>query len=184
MKLVFLLEEPSMKYLLDEMLPKILPGDISFLTVPHRGKRDLEKSIRTKLRGWNEPDVRFVILHDQDTKDCRELKQSLLSLCKGTGRSVLVRIACQEMEAWYFGDTEALAIAYSNPTLWKISKQKKYRIPDNIPTPKEELYRLIPEHQQIAGAKRVAPHMDIERNTSESFRQFVSGVRRFAEVDT
>ena len=132
MKLVFLLEEPSMKY----------------------------------------------------TKDCRELKQSLLSLCKGTGRSVLVRIACQEMEAWYFGDTEALAIAYSNPKLWKISKQKKYRIPDNIPTPKEELYRLIPEHQQIAGAKRVAPHMDIERNTSESFRQFVSGVRRFAEVDT
>lgn len=106
------------------------------------------------------------------------------ALCEGTDRQVLVRIACQEMESWYFGDMEALALAYDNPRLSKISAQKKYRVPDEIPSPKEELYRFIPEHHQIAGAKRVAPHMDIERNTSESFRQFVSGVRRFAETAT
>ena len=58
--------------------------------------------------------------------------------------------------------------------------KKKFRVPDAIPDPKEELYRLIPEHQQISGAKRVAPHMDIERNTSASFQQFVRGVRRLA----
>lgn len=174
-----------MKYLLDELLPQILPEGVLFQTIPHNGKRALEKSIPRKLRGWKEPgDVRFVILHDQDTKDCRKLKQSLLDLCEGTGRSVLVRIACQEMEAWYFGDTQALAIAYDNPKLCKISAQKKYRIPDNIPSPKEELYRLIPEHQQIAGAKLVAPHMDVERNTSESFCQFVSGVRRLSGMTT
>lgn len=172
-----------MKYLLDELLPRILPEGVSFLTIPHNGKRALEKSIPKKLRGWNEPgDVRFIILHDQDTKDCRELKQSLLSLCEGTGKPVLIRIACQEMESWYFGDMQALAAAYNNPKLCKISAQKRYRIPDLISSPKEELYRIIPEHQQIAGAKRVAPHMDIERNTSESFRQFISGVRRFVEA--
>lgn len=180
MKLVFLLEEPSMKYLLDELLPKILPEGIDFLTIPHSGKRSLEKSIPRKLRGWNEPgDIRFVILHDQDTKDCRKLKQSLLSLCEGTGRSVLIRIACQEMEAWYFGDMNALALAYNKPKLRDLSTQKKYRIPDAIPSPKEELYRLIPEHQQIAGAKHIAPYMEIDRNTSESFHQFVSGLRDF-----
>lgn len=185
MKLIFLLEEPSTKYLLDELLPKILPEGVLFQTVPHNGKRALERSIPRKLRGWNEPgDIRFVILQDQDAKDCRELKKSLLALCEGAGRQVLVRIACQEMESWYFGDTQALAIAYDNPKLTKISAQRKYRIPDVIPSPKEELYRLIPEHHQIAGAKRVAPHMDIERNTSESFRQFVSGVRRFVETAT
>lgn len=182
MKLVFLLEEPSSKYLLDELLPKILPEGVEFQTIPHNGKRALEKSIPRKLRGWTEPgDVRFVILHDQDTKDCRILKKDLLALCDGTGRKVLVRIACQEMESWYFGDVQALALAYDRPKLSKLSAQRKYRVPDEIPTPKEELYRLIPEHHQIAGAKRVAPYMDLARNTSESFRQFVHGVRRFAE---
>ena len=67
MKLVFLLEEPSMKYLLDELLPKILPEGVEFQTISHTGKRALERSIPRKLRGWNEPgDVRFVILHDQE----------------------------------------------------------------------------------------------------------------------
>ena len=156
MKLVFLLEEPSTKYLLDELLPRILPEGVLFQT----------------------------ILQDQDTKNCYELKKALLTLCEGSERRVLVRIACQEMEAWYFGDMEALALAYDNPKLRKISAQRKYRVPDEIQSPKEELYRLIPEHQQIAGAKRVAPHMDIDRNTSESFRQFVSGILRFVKTDT
>ena len=185
MKLVFLLEELSTKYLLDELLPKILQMCFSRQSDPHNGKQALERSIPRKLRGWNEPgDVCFVIVQDQDSQDCKKLKKDLLALCEGTGKRVLVRIACQEMESWYFGDMQALALAYNNPKLAKISAQKKYRIPDAIPSPKEELYRLIPEHHQISGAKRVAPHMDIERNTSESFRQFVSGVRRFVETST
>jgi len=181
MKLIFLLEEPSTKYLLDVLLPKILPAGVDFQTIPHNGKHALEKSIPRKLRGWNEPgDIRFVILHDQDTRDCVQLKQFLLSLCEGTDRPVLVRIACQEMEARYFGDTNALALAYNRPKLRQLSAQRRYRIPDQIPSPKDDLRKLVPEHQQIEGAKRVAPHMDIENNTSESFRQFVSGVRRLA----
>lgn len=179
MKLIFLLEEPSTKHLLDILLPKILPEDVEFQTIPHNGKRDLERSIPRKLRGWNEPgDIRFVILHDQDTQNCVQLKQSLLKLCEGSQRPVLVRIACQEMEAWYFGDMNAVALAYDKPRLRQISGQRRYRVPDQIPSPKEDLRKLVPEHQQIAGAKRVAPHMNIENNTSESFRQFVSGVRR------
>lgn len=181
MKLVFLLEEPSTKYLLDVLLPKILPKGIEFQTIAHRGKRDLQRSIPRKLRGWNEPgEIRFVIVHDQDTKDCVKLKQDILALCEGTGKKVLVRIACQEMESWYFGDVKALAAAYNMPKLNQISAQKKYRIPDDIPSPKEELRKLLPSHQQIEGAKRVAPYMDIENNSSVSFNQFVSGVRRFA----
>lgn len=170
-----------MKYLLDELLPRILPPDVTFQTILHHGKRDLERSIPRKLRGWKEPgDIRFVILHDQDTKDCVSLKQELLQLCAVTDRPCLVRIACQEMEAWYFGDIDALCAAYDRPKLREVIGKKKFRVPDAIPDPKEELYRLIPEHQQISGAKRVAPHMDIERNTSASFQQFVRGVRRLA----
>lgn len=170
-----------MKYLLDELLPRILPPDVTFQTIPHQGKRDLEKSIPRKLRGWQEPgDIRFVILHDQDTKDCIALKQKLLRLCEVTDRPCLVRIACQEMEAWYFGDIDALCSAYGRPKLKNVIGKKRFRVPDTIPDPKGDLYKLIPEHQQISGAKRVAPHMDIERNTSVSFQQFVRGVRRMA----
>lgn len=182
MKLVFLLEEDSMKFLLENLLPRILPNDVEFTLVSHSGKRALEKSIPRKLRGWNEPgDIRFVILHDQDTKDCVKLKQELLNLCTVTERPVLIRISCQEMESWYFGDLHALATAYNIPKLLELSKKKKYRFPDDIPNPKEELYKLIPEHQQIAGAKLVAPYMSIENNTSVSFNHFVSGVRRLVQ---
>lgn len=147
MKLIFLLEEPSTKYLLDVLLPKILPEGVEFQTIPHKGKRDLQRSIPRKLRGWNEPgDIRFVIVHDQDAKDCVKLKGELLALCEGINKRVLVRIACQEMESWYFGDVKALAAAYDKPKLSQISAQKKYRIPDDIPSPKEELYKLLPEH--------------------------------------
>ena len=49
MTLVFLLEERSMKEFLDILLPKILPENVGFRTIPHEGKSDLEKSIKTKL---------------------------------------------------------------------------------------------------------------------------------------
>lgn len=184
MKIIFLVEEPSMKYLLNELLPRILPGEVEFQIIAHNGKDELEKSLPRKLRGWNEPgDIRFVVLHDQDTTNCIELKKHLLDLCRNTTRPCLVRITCQELESWYFGDTNALAKAYNDPRLAGISNKRKYRVPDSIPSPKEALYRLIPEHQQIEGAKRVAPFMDIEKNTSTSFQVFVSGLKRLIEQD-
>ena len=50
MKLVFLLEEQSMKTFLDGILPRILPPDVTFITVPHEGKTDLQKSIPIKAQ--------------------------------------------------------------------------------------------------------------------------------------
>lgn len=184
MKIVFLLEEKSMEAFLDGLLPRILPADIEYQLIPHNGKKDLEKSIPKKLRGWNEPgDIRFVILHDQDGCNCKALKRNLVSLCQCTSRPVLIRIPCQELEAWYFGDTHALAEAYDNPHLETLSSRKQYRVPDLIPSPKEELYRIIPEHQQIEGAKRIAPHMRISENSSTSFQIFVSGIRKLTGME-
>lgn len=177
MRLVFLLEEPSMKYLLDELLPKMLPEDVSFLTIPHNGKSDLRKSIPRKLRSWLYPDDRFVVVQDQDNADCILLKHDLQQLCDACRQGVLVRIACQELEAWYFGDLQAVSEAYGKDYR-HLATKKNFRVPDQIPDPKKELLRYIPQHQQIQGAQKVGPLMDIERNTSASFRTFVSGVRR------
>lgn len=179
MKLVFLLEEQSMKYFLDGILPRILPEEIQFVTIPHEGKSDLQKSLTAKLQGWNEPDVKFVVVQDQDSNDCRELKEKLLGLCRNSNKEVLIRIACHELEAWYFGDINALSMAYG-VDLSAVKRKKKYRDPDAIVNPKAELRRLLPGHQQIAGARKIAPILDIENNSSVSFRVFVDGVRRLA----
>lgn len=42
MTIVFLLEEPSMKELLDIILPQILPDTVAFKTIAHSGKSDLQ----------------------------------------------------------------------------------------------------------------------------------------------
>ena len=180
MKLVFLLEESSMKELLDILLPKILPEGVAFETIPHSGKSDLKKSIPTKLKGWNEPDVKFVIVHDQDSNDCMLLKQELLKLCEDYDRDVLVRIPCHELEAWYFGDLQAVSKAFGKD-LVKLKNKRKYRTPDNLSNAKDEIKKLLPEYGQRDGARRIARHMRINENTSHSFHVFVDGIKRFCE---
>lgn len=177
MKLVFLVEERSMKTLLEGILPRILPEGVYFQVIPHEGKSDLERSVPIKLRAWLEPDVRFVIVQDQDSNDCKELKRKLVHLAEPYGKPFLVRIACHELEAWYFGDLPALDKVYGKD-LTSLCQKEKYRNPDSIVSPKAELRRLIPEHKQIEGARNLAPNMDIEHNRSRSFNVFVEGVRR------
>lgn len=176
MKIVFLLEERSAKELLDALLPRILPPEVAFQTIPHEGKTDLRNSIPKKLKGWKEPDAHFVIIHDQDAADCKQLKKELQELCKGSGQDVVIRIACHEMESWYFGDLNAVSLAYGRD-LKSYSKKKKYRDPDAIVCPKNELRKLLPEHEQIAGARRIAPYMDPEHNTSRSFNILIKSLK-------
>ena len=184
MKLVFLLEERSMKVFLDGLLPRILPETVTFQTVPHEGKTDLEKSLPIKLKAWNEPDVAFVVVHDQDSHNCMELKRNLLELCQGCGKRVLIRIPCHELEAWYWGDLDAVGAALGKD-LSKLKGKPKYREPDRIERPKQELRRQFPTMGQLDAARRIAPLMNIEQNTSCSFQVFVRGVRElYEEVGT
>ena len=176
MYIVFLLEESSTKYLLDILLPRILPEDVMYITIPHDGKSDLKASIPKKLKAWNVPDTKFVIIQDQDSNDCVQLKKDIKALCYSTNKKPLIRIACHEMEAWYFGDLAAVSKAY-NKDFTGLSQKRKYRNPDSIINPKKELRKLIPEHEQIAGAKRIGPYMDINNNSSHSFNVLVDGIR-------
>lgn len=179
MTIIFLLEEKSMKELLDIILPKILPTDVEFKTIPHSGKNDLRKSIPNKLKAWRQPDVKFVIVQDQDSNDCKNLKKSLEDLSSSSGREVLIRIACHELEAWYFGDLKAVSQAYSKDVT-TLALKGKFRNPDLIVNPKEELLKIFPKHQQLDGARRIAVHMDIDNNNSTSFQYFIKGVKRIS----
>ena len=90
------------------------------------------------MKAWKEPDTHFVIIQDQDSNDFRLQKVKIMELCIDCSRDVLIRIACHEMEAWYFGDLEVVSKSYGKD-LTKYSEKKKYRDPDAIASPKQEL---------------------------------------------
>ena len=177
-QIVFLLEERSMKVLLDGLLPRLFPN-LAFLCIPHEGKQDLDQSVPRKLRAWRTPGVHFVVLRDNDSDDCLAIKERLVGLCATGGRDdTLVRIACQELEAWYIGEPDALVDAFGNESLRRIGAKALYRDPDSVVRPSAEIVKLIPEFQKIAGARRMAPRISKERNRSRSFHAFISGLER------
>jgi len=179
-RVIFLLEEYSMRVLLEGLLPRLFPS-LLFQCVHHDGKGDLEKSIPRKLRAWKEPGVRFVIVRDNDGKDCVALKDHLRRLCSyRPEHDFIIRIACQELEAWYLGEPDALADGFKKESLRRIGLQARFRKPDAVRYPARALVQLVPEYQKISGARVLANHLTRERNHSHSFQAMLDGIARFA----
>jgi len=175
-RVVFLLEELSMKVFLDGFLPRHFPS-LQFLCVPHEGKQDLEQSIPRKLKGWSEPGVRFFVLRDNDGAKCRDLKMRLVSLCESARPpNAIIRLVCQELEAWYFGEPGALAAAFDDPSLGDLGAKARYRDPDAIVQPANELAVLAPSFQKVSGARLMASKLGRTGNSSQSFRVFMRSV--------
>ena len=179
---IFLLEEPSMKNVLTEILPKLIPNKITYICIPHQGKQDLAKSIPKKIKAFQfNPTTKFVIVHDQDSHDCKKLKLELLEICQNAGNSnALIRIVCHELESWFLGDLAAVEKAYNlHPnTLSKKQTSKKYRNPDRLNSPKQELIALVDEYYAGTHSKKIAPHLSLTKNTSPSFQVFIQGIHQ------
>jgi hypothetical protein len=177
-ELVFLLEEPSMRAFLEGLLPRVLPSDQNYLLVAHQGKSDLEASLPRKLRGWGTPGARFVVVRDQDASDCKVLKERLRELAEAAGRpDTVIRIACRELESWILGDLEAVAKVFGLPNLVGLERRAKYRQPDGLGNPAEELRTSVPGYQKVSGARRIGPTIAIEGNLSRSFQVFMATLK-------
>ncbi len=169
---------------IDRLMPRFFPG-LGFQCIPHDGKQDLERSVPRKLRAWREPGVRFVVVRDQDSADCHEVKDNLIDLCRQAGRcDVLVRVVCRELEAWYIGEPEAVMRVFPNaPQARRLLNRSAYRDPDQVVQPAAAISRLIPEFQKRRDARRMACFLSRE-NRSRSFQVFVEGIRRLQEAST
>lgn len=171
---VFLLEEPSAQELLQGLLPGILPSSMERHFLVFEGKQDLEKQLVRRIKGWQRPNTRFVVMRDQDSGDCVAIKNKLKALCVSAGRpDAVVRIACREMEAFFVGDWQAVAEAFDKPGLRGNDRRAKFRNPDILGSPSNELMRVIPGYQKRSGARRIASHLEPGRNRSGSFRALV-----------
>lgn len=183
----FLLEEPSMANALKVILPQILPEglalDINCFLRPHQGKQDLQKSIPKKIKTFSKFHIpsKIIIVHDQDSNDCKELKTAILKLCEDNGNCpVLVRIACRELENWYLGDMDAINKVYREFKPRNHKYRSKFRIVDNTHG-SYELESLIPSFQKSYASRNIPKYFQIDENKSVSFKQFKNGVIKFLE---
>lgn len=199
MHLEILVEEPSAQAALGNLLPRILGPGVSFCIHELGGKQSLLKKLPARLRGYRSrarDNYRVVVLVDEDRQDCRMLKAELERSAASAGLRtksaaspspswhVLNRIAAEELEAWFFGDPAALRLAF--PRLPKsLERSAALRDPDAIAGGTwEHLERLLKRSGYYAAgmpkievANLVSGHMNVERNSSRSFRTFRDGLR-------
>ena len=185
MELVFLLEEASAQAMLEGLLPKLLPEETTVRYITFEGKSDLEKQLVRKVKGYRNPEARFVVLRDQDSApDCIAIKAKIASLCASAGRpEALVRIACRELESFYLADLAAVEKGLELHGLAKRQAHRKFRSPDYLGSPSKELATLTKDrYQKISGSRAIGPWLDPDNVRSDSFRNLIAGIRRLDVV--
>ncbi|MEM6650734.1 MAG: DUF4276 family protein, partial [Pseudomonadota bacterium] len=141
-------------------------------------------SIPKKLRAWQNPNARFLILRDNDRGDCKARKKKIETLIKDTNciEKSKIRIVCQELEAWYLGDLSALEMTdFSNPNISNKQDKQPFSDPDNIDRPLIILDKLTkksftPKSQKSTLARSIAQHLSMTNNRSHSFNQTISAI--------
>ena len=180
---VFLLEEPSAQDFLHGILPGLLPVHITPHFLVFEGKQDLEKHLTRRLRGWLRPNSHFLVMRDQDSGDCVQIKQRLKTLCTDAGKpDATIRIVCRELESFFIGDWDAVAEAFDKEALRPHAHKAKFRNPDALGSPSLELKRLIPHYQKRDGARRIAPRLVHARNKSYSFGVLIRSLQELANT--
>jgi hypothetical protein len=173
---VFFLEEKSATVLLQSVLPILFPT-LEFICLTHEGKNDLEASLERKLRAWTVPGDIFVVVRDRDNEDCIQLKEKLKSICANAGQpDALVRIVCQELEAWYIGYPNAVTAAFGERGLSALLRKPKFRDPDKVDKPSLVIKKFYPEFQKVGGARLIGPFLRYQGNKSRSFVVFIDGI--------
>ena len=194
----FLVEEPSAEAALMEIVPRIVGNTITFQVHVHQGKQDLLRSLPGRLRGyarWLPVECCIVVLIDEDRQDCRELKRRLEAVVqqaglvsktaagRAGGAQVVNRIAVEELEAWFFGDVDALRAAYPGVPV-SLGNRARYRDPDAINggtwEALERVLRQAGHHRsglpKISVAREISRRMVPEHNRSRSFQVFREGL--------
>jgi hypothetical protein len=187
-----------MKVFLEVFFRRLFPNQERKLELHvFRGKPDLLGKLGTRLRSYAkvlQPNWRLIVLVDRDGDDCRALKQSLNELAQQAGLQVkdastpvswqvATRIVVEELEAWYFGDWEAVRAAYPRVPA-SIPKNKKFRDPDAITGGTCEAFEREMQEagyfrsglRKIELASELATRMNLDpaKNRSRSFRNLIA----------
>lgn len=212
MHLEFLSEDSSGKRLLEWLVPAIIGPHgtphtwnihsykgIGRLPTGLRPRTDAQKRILLDqlpklLQGYGRTPAidAVVVVLDSDDEDCRELRAELLDLlarCRPAPRRTLFRIAIEEVEAWYFGDRDAVLEVYpqARPAVLNAYQQDSVgytweRFADAVYPGGYAALKAkgwpIPGETKWHWADTIGAFMDVERNVSPSFGKLRDGLRR------
>ncbi len=162
-----------MEAFLRGLLPRLLPRDRTFEVHPFQGKNDLLDKLESRLRAyarWLPEDWRIVVVVDRDDDDCQNVKQHMEKIAAKAGLTtrsrsptrwqLVNRIVVEELEAWYFGDWEAVRAAYPKVSA-NVPQQYRYRNPDAISGGTWEAFeRILQKHGYFKGG---LPKIDVAR---------------------
>ncbi len=193
----FIVEEPSMEAFLRGLLPNILSNKATFEVYPHQCKSDLIRNLPARLLGysaWLPKGRRIIVVVDCDNDECNRLKLDIEEIVQRAGlRSrtkrenlpwqIVTRIAIEELEAWYFGDWDAVKLVYPkvNPN---VPTQAHYRHPDAIKGGTWEAFERCLQRagyfkgglRKIEAARLLGCACNPEQNRSPSFLAFRDAV--------
>lgn len=195
--LEILVEEPSMEAFLRELLPRVLGDVATFEIYPSQCKDDLLAKLPARLRGysnWLPEGWRIVVVVDRDDDDCDELKARLEAMAADANLrtrtlaampvwQVANRITIEELEAWFFGDWQAVMEAYPRVPQ-TIPRQQQYRDSDAILGGTWEAFERVLQRagyfknglRKTEAARSLGKRIDPARNSSRSFHVFRDAV--------
>ena len=175
-----------------------LPDDLS--AQPNRHDRTLLHNLPSKLKAYGRSmgtqEVVVIVADLDDRDDCVAFKHELLAVldaCEARP-NILIRIAIEELEAWYLGDESAVRTAYPKMnqaafatytqdaqcgTWEQLAKIIHADGGKGLLDLGKRSRRILEEKRKWAAA--IAPNMNVEENASPSFCCFRNGLRRLAK---
>lgn len=211
MHIEILVEDASGEKLLDAVLPKLLgeQGDPHTWRVhSYKGIGRIPKNLRpgtdankrilldrlpSALRGYGKtPGIdAVVVVLDSDRRNCVDFLAELKNLAAGCNPApnTLFRIAIEEMEAWYFGDRQALTKAYPKAKIDVLNRYEQDSICDTWELLADAIHPggstaikkagwPLPGQIKFEWAQRIGPLLEPDRNVSPSFGKLRDGLRR------
>lgn len=211
MHIEILVEDVSGKKLLESLLPKLLgthgephtwrvhgykgigriPGNLNSAGDP--AKRILLDQLPKLLRGYGKtPGIdAVVVVLDSDRRNCADFLAELkvLSADCNPAPNTLFRIAIEEMEAWYFGDRQALTAAYPRAKVKVLQRYQQDSVCGTWELLADAIYPggsaaikkagwPLPGQVKHEWAEKIGPRLDPDRNLSPSFGKLRDGLRR------
>jgi hypothetical protein len=195
--LAFFVEDASTGVFLETWLRRFLPADCDYAIHAHHGKQDLLAKLAARLDGyhrWLPETHRLFVVVDRDQEPCAPLKARIEAIAAAVGLStratagsrwqVSNRIAIEELEAWYFGDWEAVRAAFPRVDA-NLPMQRAFREPDAIRGGTWEAFeRALRDAgyfrnglEKREAARAVGAHFDPTRCRSPSFQALFGAIQ-------
>lgn len=211
MHIEILVEDASGEKLLEAVLPKLLgerdkphtwrvhsykgvgriPKNLNADADPT--KRILLEQLPRLLRGYGKtPGIdAVVVVLDSDRHHCVDFLAELKALAAGCNPvpNTMFRLAIEEMEAWYFGDQQALKTAYPRAKADVLDRYAQDSICDTWERLADAVYPSgsaaikkagwpLPGQLKYEWAEKIGPLLDPDNNVSPSFGKLRDGLRR------